>query len=91
MADDTEIERLERCARNDNIARLKIQRDNALIDMDRFWKERDELVLALENARRDILALQPRSDTGSRRARQISDAVARIEYALASVSTGKEP
>jgi hypothetical protein len=49
MGDDTEVERLERAARSDDIARLKVQRDNALIDMERFWKERDALLALLKD------------------------------------------
>ncbi len=44
---------------------------------------------ALENARRDLNGICPRSDTGSRRKRIIEEAIARVERALAATALGK--
>ncbi|WP_375414518.1 hypothetical protein [uncultured Bradyrhizobium sp.] len=49
MSDDTEIERLEKSASRNDVQRIKVQRDNALLDMEKLMNERDALVRALDD------------------------------------------
>ena len=58
-----------------------------LRDIEALVVERERLRAGLENARRDLNGLCPRSDTGSKRKNIIMAAVARIEAALQPVQT----